>query len=363
MKKQVSQLFTSALLLTALIFNFGCEEEKGTVVDNSPIPSPGLPLVKTIQPSDFGFSALTAVGEVTNDGGAPILSYGLCWGTAVNPTIELGTKTRKDTIRSGAFEFEHSFILTIPQTRYFLRSYALNKAGISYGNSFTTVTKPINVSDRSGFTYSTIAYRDQVWTRENLRVLNYNNNLAINYIRNEPIKWTNDKIGAFCLYNNVLLGGSSAIPPIFGSLYNHFAVVNSGGLCPKGWHVPTIEEWTILINLSGGISNAGFELKGQTLNFNAIPPEYVNRWKTPVTITGNFGANPGGFRQVNATFKGLLPGNLISEGGYWTSSLVPGKDSSAYSIGFKDNDPTIYIQETDKRTGLSVRCLWDGNPK
>ena len=47
---------------------------------------------------------------------------------------------------------------------------------------------------------------------------------------------------------------------VMEQLYNWYAV-NTGKLCPEGWHVPTDDEWTILTDYLGGKSVAGGKLK------------------------------------------------------------------------------------------------------
>lgn len=51
-------------------------------------------------------------------------------------------------------------------------------------------------------------------------------------------EWANLSKGARCVQNNDEIN-----LPTYGYLYNWFAVVDSRGLAPDGWHVPTDEEW------------------------------------------------------------------------------------------------------------------------
>jgi uncharacterized protein (TIGR02145 family) len=48
---------------------------------------------------------------------------------------------------------------------------------------------------------------------------------------------------------------------IYGHLYNWAVVDNDRGVCPEGWHVPTVEEWIILNDYLGGESVAGGKMK------------------------------------------------------------------------------------------------------
>ncbi len=60
---------------------------------------------------------------------------------------------------------------------------------------------------------------------------------------------------AWCYYN-----GDSSNRKKYGKLYNWYAIHDSRGLAPKGWHIPTDEEWTIL---------AGYLVVPQKVNFSS----------------------------------------------------------------------------------------------
>jgi uncharacterized protein (TIGR02145 family) len=66
------------------------------------------------------------------------------------------------------------------------------------------------------------------------------------------------------LYDNLPANGNT-----YGALYNWFAV-ETGKLCPTGWHVPTDAEWTVLSDYLGGANIAGGKLKETgTAHWNA----------------------------------------------------------------------------------------------
>ena len=88
----------------------------------------------------------TAHGEVTNDGGAPVTERGICWGTEHSPTIE-GNHATSGT-GTGSFSVELTGLT--PGTTYYVRAYARNSVGTSYGNevSFsTTANMPTVTTD------------------------------------------------------------------------------------------------------------------------------------------------------------------------------------------------------------------------
>ena len=79
-------------------------------------------------------------GEVTSDGGAFVTSRGLLWGTST------GSSTYSSTVGSGIGTFTSSLTGLSPATRYYVRSFAINSKGTSYGaekNFITLIQTPI----------------------------------------------------------------------------------------------------------------------------------------------------------------------------------------------------------------------------
>lgn len=86
-----------------------------------------------------GITTTTAIsgGNITTDGGSPVTVRGVCWATTPNPTIA-ANKTQDGT-GTGAFTSNLTGLVT--GTIYFIRAYATNSTGTSYGNQliFTTL--------------------------------------------------------------------------------------------------------------------------------------------------------------------------------------------------------------------------------
>jgi hypothetical protein len=111
---------------TAIYFN-SCKKEET------------LPIVTTTIVSNITQTTALTGGTVTNDGGAQVTDWGICWSTSPNPTTS-SNKTRNLTV-SGSF----TSIITglTPNTKYYVRAYATNSAGTSYGNEVTFNTNDI----------------------------------------------------------------------------------------------------------------------------------------------------------------------------------------------------------------------------
>lgn len=134
-------LFRNTFLL--LIFIIGCKKKSEDSVLTSPILSTNI------------VSAITSIsatsgGNISSDGGASIIARGVCWSTTNNPTI-VNSKT---TDGAGTGSFTSNLISLIPNTIYYIRAYATNNVGTSYGNevsftssiSFATLTTAVVVN-------------------------------------------------------------------------------------------------------------------------------------------------------------------------------------------------------------------------
>jgi len=96
-----------------------------------------LPTLTTSDASVITATTATSGGNVTDDGGSTITARGVCWSTTTGPTTDLTTKTT-ETGTTGVFTSNLTGLNA--STLYYVRAYATNSAGTSYGNevSFTT---------------------------------------------------------------------------------------------------------------------------------------------------------------------------------------------------------------------------------
>jgi len=98
------------------------------------------PVVKTTTISDITKTTASITGNVTDDGGTEIIETGICWSTSLNPTVS----SNKTSNGKGTGLFTSSITGLTANTRYYVRAYAINGAGISYGNQISFVTTPFN---------------------------------------------------------------------------------------------------------------------------------------------------------------------------------------------------------------------------
>ena len=201
-------------------------------------------------------------------------------------------------------------------------------------------TNTTSVSDVDGNVYQTVTICNQTWTKSNLNVSKYRNGDVIPKVQ-DATQWANLTTGAWCYYNNNTANGA-----VYGKMYNWYAVNDPRGLAPSGYHIPTDDEWTSLINCLGGGSIAGGKMKEAGTGF----------WLTPNTGATNesgFTGLPGGYRRSdNGSF------NYIGNLGFWWSSSE-GSTTNAWDRALKYDDGTAYRGGNVKRGGFSVRCIKD----
>jgi uncharacterized protein (TIGR02145 family) len=190
--------------------------------------------------------------------------------------------------------------------------------------------------------YPTITINAQCWMRDNLKTTRYKNGVSI-VAGSSVTTWTNNYTGAYVWNNN-----SIANKPIYGGLYNWYAVSNSNGLCPEGWHVPTDGEWSTLSDFLGGQSLAG----------GALKETGTSHWQTPNTDATNssgFTALPGGNRSGLGAFT--LPGSF----GYYWSATESSSVNAWYRVLYH-NSGWINRSSNGKAVGYSIRCVKDLAP-
>jgi hypothetical protein len=97
-------------------------------------------VASTTAASDIGYQSATSGGNITNDFGNTISARGICWSTSQNPTTANSKTTESGTIGS----FTSNITGLTPSTLHYVRAYATNASGTSYGAqvSFTTASLP-----------------------------------------------------------------------------------------------------------------------------------------------------------------------------------------------------------------------------
>ncbi|MFO7615325.1 MAG: fibrobacter succinogenes major paralogous domain-containing protein [Bacteroidales bacterium] len=220
----------------------------------------------------------------------------------------------------------------------------------------TAITYPCGdpITDIDGNVYNTVLIGEQCWMAENLKTTRYRNEIPIENIPDNT-DWRNSTTGAYAWYDNDISWKDS-----FGALYNWYAVNDTNGLCPPGWHVPSDAEWTALSDYvssqSGYICDSNSEWIGKALAATTVWDTSTNicvpgNNPTANNVTG-FSGLPGGFRSFSGGF------GSVGKNGVWFSSTEFEDDYALYrSINF--SLPKLNPGHHPKYYGFSVRCIKD----
>lgn len=184
----------------------------------------------------------------------------------------------------------------------------------------------------------------QIWMQNNLDVTHYRNGDEIPQVQDQT-QWNNLTSGAWCYYLNNTSNGT-----IYGKLYNLYAVRDPRGLAPQGWHIPTDNEWTILVDCLGGENIAGGKMKEIGLT----------HWLSP-----NTGAtNESGFTALGSGYRNDAWNNFMVYTYFWsqTSDSITGPDQvwvrSLVNSGASIGRGTLGYNP-GATPGISVRCIKD----
>jgi len=287
-------------------------------------------------------SSATAGGNVTDAGGGTVSARGICWGTAEHPTIIADSKTTNGT---GTGSFTSSLTGLANGTVYYYRAYATNSSGTTYGQEYHFITP---VADIEGNVYQTVKIGTQVWMAENLKTTKYNDDAAIPNVT-ENADWIALTTDAYCWAQN----NETTYKPLYGALYNWYAV-ETGKLCPTGWHMPTDAEY-ITMEVSLGMTQvdaSGTEFRGTD---QGKQMKSTTGWEE-----GQNGTNTSGFTALPAGYRAY--GTGISEGlgliTYWWTATATDQNIAVYRRLDGDSDQ-VYRLGTYKKAGKSVRCVKD----
>lgn len=298
--------------------------------------SPVLPTVTTTAISYITQTTASSGGNATSDGGASITARGVCWSTTATPTIA-DSKT-SDGTETGAFT--SSLTGLTGNTTYYVRAFATNSIGTSYGDQLALATKSVLISDgtftdfRDGHEYCFKKIGTQTWMIENLAYLP----------TVSPSSVGSDTLPFYYVYgyegHDLSNAKTSINYSVYGVLYNWSAAVIS---CPSGWHLPNNEEWDDLIGFLGNSPGGKMKEIGTA------------RWWNPNSGANNlscFTAVPSGQCDAGYGFQ-FLNRHVL----FWMPTEI--LSTSAKLRGLYYDFDGVSLNETGRSAGYSVRCLKD----
>jgi uncharacterized protein (TIGR02145 family) len=211
------------------------------------------------------------------------------------------------------------------------------------------------LKDIEGNTYQVTEYQQATWMKENLRVTKLNDGTPIRMVKDNK-EFLETKEPAFAWYKN-----DPELGKKYGGLYNWYAV-NSGKLCPKGWHVADDDEWMILeVWILGMPEEAASEIGDRGTN-QGITIRHPSAWNEKYEVDpSGFDALPAGLRADDGSFlqgnelKGGLAMNFTTV--FWAST--PYENGNAWTRSVHGTEKTIGRYPAAYNRGHSVRCVKD----
>jgi uncharacterized protein (TIGR02145 family) len=240
-------------------------------------------------------------------------------------------------------------------TKYHYRVKAESLCGVTFGKDQTFVPTAESeilfnqditygiLADREGNIYKTVVIGHQTWMAENLRTTIFSDGKPIPLIPEDntlekPLSpgysWYKNDPDIYN-YKNV-----------YGALYN-FYTVQTGKLCPTGWHVPSEQEWYTLFDYLGGFGVCAGKLKETG----------TTHWMTPNTGATNesgFTALPGGWVGSRGVENSSI--EIRAKGFWWnTFEVTPGTSIRVPGLAFDNSYIAILLPDENNR--CSVRCV------
>ncbi len=198
--------------------------------------------------------------------------------------------------------------------------------------------------------YESVKIGNQLWITRNLDVDRFRNGDLIPHVKSDEewVKAGENGEPAWCYYDNDPENGKK-----YGKLYNWFAIVDTRGLAPEGWHVPSDEEWTILEDFLGGKNIAGHKLKSVE-GWEEWENEYGKIQNGNGDNSIGFNVLPGGYRNYLGSFFKIRINALL-----WSTTKHDIVDTLAWSRYLYSSNSIVSRNFYVKSFGVSVRCLRD----
>jgi uncharacterized protein (TIGR02145 family) len=335
----------------------GCRKEEKLPEITAPIVTT-LPVIKHPVTNLAEVSA-TCGGKVISDGGSIILSRGVCWGTSPAVTIDSATIL----CGKGTGEFTCQLDSLVPFTNYYVRAWATNSKGITYGSPQMIYTETPELSpscpgiptvtDLDGNVYKTVLIGNQCWMKENLRTTTFSNGMAIPVIRDKNAWMSLGQTGAMAWMNH----DSATYAATYGGLYSWYATVHPYGLCPQGWHVPSDTEWVEMEFFIGTPENQLYWRGGRGTSGGKLKERGLEHWLSPnegATNVVGFWGLPGGYiYNTDGLFIDL------KRSGIWWTTTSDSTNLNAWTRRLFYDYSSIIRWNRHKGIGYSVRCIKD----
>jgi uncharacterized protein (TIGR02145 family) len=216
---------------------------------------------------------------------------------------------------------------------------------------------PLKVTDIDGNVYHTVTIGTQVWMVENLKVTRFRNGDPIETTSPDTLDISDEDMPIY----QWTYEGNESNASIYGRLYTWYTIEDSRGVCPAGWHVPTVEEWNTLTDF---LIENGYGAQDDSMNIAKALAD-VSGWDTDtiasspgndptVNNSSGFTGIPAGKRGNNGTTGFFI---LLGKEAKWWSSTESQGGGCGRTIVYNEGGVSEIIASKDD--GRSIRCLKD----
>jgi len=367
------------------------------VYDPSVVAQP--PTVTTTEVINIKTST-TSGGVVSSDGGSSVIERGICWSTNHNPTIE------DDHVSNGFGTGVYSANMhgLVEDTTYYVRAYAINSAGVAYGNelSFTyhdwsdgvlPGVFSVSTTQKVKFSQGNLQYKASTRTwrfaEEQFEYIGEaNRNISSQYDgyidlfgwgtsgRNcgntyyQP--WDSDNSGGY-------LYGPRGLHNLTANFDWGYNAISNGGNQNHQWRTLTKSEWNYVFDTRSTTSGIRYA-KAKVNNVNGVillPDNWSSSYYTLYNTNNKFSsfssnvissstwtysleAHGAVFLPAAGNRYGTSVNSVGRNGYYWSASY---RDIfSAYYVYFDPYLNTGYAYAFSRDYGLSVRLVQDYQP-
>ena len=315
------------------------------------------PVIHTLGVDVLSSTVANCVGTCS-DGGMTISAKGICWSISPNPTVDDNHSV--EGAGEGVFTSQMTGLLA--GTTYYVRAYLIYSDGVLYGEELNFIPGDCGtavIPDYDGNNYNTVQIGEQCWLKENLRTTHYADGSSIPYANS-----------GYDSYNPFYYRNSWVDENVYGLYYNWPAVMRgeassnanpSGvqGVCPDGWHVPSVAEFNQLFAYVASDTNywcndnpeyIAKSLAAQTgwnaYSYNACCP---GMYPSSNNATG-FTAVPSGYRSSGENYY------YVSSDVYLSTSYIASGGLASYArMNYSLSD--VNTNQNNIYCGTPVRCV------
>ena len=188
-----------------------------------------------------------------------------------------------------------------------------------------TIEEPLTVFDEDGNEYQTIRIGCDCWFAENLKSYSENSSYYDDDAANAPF-------GKLYNWNDAVGSNNEELPTMLGTTYIQ-------GICPDGWAIPTVEQYTTMMSVAGEAED--------------IKSDDANAWLPDLV-----GTNTVGFAAMGAGFySGMEYQRLLGYTDFWTADDNESNSSVAKAMELRPGCDELLPVDKNKADKLSVRCV------